>query len=154
MRQVGWQFLRIEIGGGENESVMVWGGIGRCAWAGIELYALRAFATDVFVRRLAHRTFGKSGNRGRNAVGDPVKDAGAAAALGIDHEQNEAFGAIGYVGPGELRRDVVADAVRIVRRVSPAVSDLFRHYFAVVECLRLQREDSRPVGGGARETKR
>ena len=50
--QTGRQFLRIEVGGDQNERIVVRRGAGRRAGAGIEADALGALATDIFVGRL------------------------------------------------------------------------------------------------------
>src|ERR1700686_4978747 len=50
--QTGRQFLRIEVGGDKNESIVVRRGAGRRTGAGIEADALGALAADIFVGRL------------------------------------------------------------------------------------------------------
>src|ERR1700747_2397780 len=105
--------------------------IGRRARSGIERDALGAFAAGIFVGLFADLAFAKAGDRCRDSVSDPVIDAGAAAAFGIDHQKDEALGAVRYVAPRQLRRDVLADAIWIVRHVGRAVGNLLRHDFAI-----------------------
>ena len=96
----------------EHEGIVVRLHGGRRAGSGIEADALRALAADIFVGRLADLAFREAGDVGRNAIGDPVVHAGAAAAFRIDHQEREALGAGRRIDPGQLRRNVLADAVR------------------------------------------
>src|SRR5262249_37008837 len=128
--------------------------IGRRTRTGIERYPLGALATDIFVARFAHLALGKASDRWRDAIGDPMIDASTATALTVDHEKNEALGAVRHVGPRELRRDVIANAIRIVVAVFFCVSDLLRHQLAVRESVRFQRENVRSFGGDGGEADR
>ena len=125
------------------ECIMMRHLIGRRAWTGIDRYPLGALAADIFVARFAHLALGKASDRWRDAIGDPMIDAGTAAAFGVDHKQNEALGAFRDIAPRELRRNIIADTVRIGRHVCFAVGNLFRQHFAVRESGRFQRENVR-----------
>jgi hypothetical protein len=127
---------------------------GRRAWTGIERDALGAFAADKFVGLLAHVAFGKAGHGRGNAVGHPVINASTAAAFGVDHQKNEGRGTLGHVAPGELRRDVIADAIRIIVAVCFGISDLLRHHVAVGESGRFEREDIRSFSGSSGQNDR
>src|SRR5262249_13575275 len=107
--------------------------IGRCARTGIERYPLGALATDIFVARFAHLALGKASDRCRDGIRDQMIDASTATALGVDHQKNEALGAVWHVGPRELGGDVIANAIRIVVAVFFFISDLLRHQLAVRE---------------------
>ena len=84
-RQAGRQLLRIEVGGDENECVVVYSLIRRRARAGILRDTLRTLAADIFVAFFAHLAFGEAGDRGRDTVGNPVIDATRRASLWVDH---------------------------------------------------------------------
>src|SRR5262245_28616683 len=68
-----------------------------------------AAAADKFFRRLASFPFGERRDRGGNAVGDPVVEAG----LRIGHDQRKTGSTGRYIRPGERGRHVFADAIRI-----------------------------------------
>ena len=77
-------------------------------------------------------------------------DASTATALGVNHQKNEALGAVRHVGPRELRRDVIANAIWVAVAVFFCISDLLRHQLAVRESGRFQRENVRSFGGRRR----
>src|SRR4029077_1659728 len=82
------QRLRIKIGRDQHEGVVMRRS-GRRAWAHIDALLGGTNAADIFVGRLAGLTFGERGNRGRDAIGDPVIDT-RATAFRIGHDQREA----------------------------------------------------------------
>src|SRR6516165_425852 len=128
--------------------------IGRRARTGIERYPLGALATDIFVARFAHLALGKARDRWRDAIGDPMIDASTATALGVDHQKNEAPGTVRHVGPRELRRGVIANAIRIIVAVCFCIRNLLRHELTVRESCRSERENVRSFGGDGGEADR
>ncbi len=109
----GWQRLRVEIGRDQHEGVVVRRCRAACTGRSRCGRPIGALAADIFVGWLADLAFGEAGHRDRDAVGDPVADAGGRAAFRIGHQQHVALGARRRIGPGQRRRDVLADAVRI-----------------------------------------
>jgi hypothetical protein len=125
--------------------------IGWRARTGIERDPLGALATDIFVVRFAHVALGKASERWRDAIGDPMIDASTAAAFRVDHQKNETLGTVRHIAPGELGRDVIANAIRIVVAVCFCIRNLLRHQLAVCESGRFQRENVRSFGGDGSE---
>src|SRR5580658_6497784 len=60
--QAGRQFFRIEIGGDENECIVVRRGVGRRAWTAVGADAEQALAADIFIRLFADFALGKAGD--------------------------------------------------------------------------------------------
>src|SRR5829696_871744 len=104
-------------------------------------HAEPALPTDIFRRVLTNLAFRKAGDVGRNAVGNPMVHPAAAAALGIDHRDGEAFGASRRIEPRQLWRDVLTQTIRVLRKVRPAVGDPFGHHLAVLKGRRCQTEN-------------
>src|SRR5215217_2247327 len=90
------------------------------AWSGIVPYASRSAAADIFRGFFADFALRKARDFSRNTVGDPMVDSAAAAAFQIDHQDSETFGPRGSVNPRQLGRNVLADAVLVLRRVGSA----------------------------------
>ena len=80
---------------------------------------------------------GETGHGNRNAIGHPVADAAGRTAFRIEHQQRIALGALGRISPGQRRRNVLADAIRIGLVVAGV---LHRQPLAVLEARRRQRE--------------
>src|SRR5258705_2801932 len=146
--QAGCQVGRLKVGRDKHEGIMVRLDCRRRAGTGIEADALGALATDILVGWLADLAFREAGHGNRDAVGYPVVHARAATAFRIVHQQCEALGPGRRIDPRELRRNVLADAVRVVWGVGLAVGGLHRQHAAVLEggrgdfeyiCLRKRR---------------
>src|SRR5437879_12116675 len=101
-------------------------------------HALRALAADIFVGLLAHLAFRERGYVRRDAISHPMEHTKSATPFWIHHCEREALGASRHARPRQLRRNIVANAVRILRVL---VGGLARQHLAVFEGLRGERKN-------------
>ena len=96
-----------------------------------------ALAADVFIGWLAALALCKPCYRSGNAIGNPVNHTRSASAFRVDHGEREALRSGRRIGPGQWRRNILTDAVRIAWCV---VGVLFLQRGAVLERRGRQHE--------------
>ncbi len=115
----------------------------RCARSQIGRGPVGPFAADVLLRGFTHLALSEARYRRGNTVRDPVNYPESASPFRIDHNQREAFSSRRRIGPSERRRDIFADAVRIVL---PIAGILFLQRRTVLECRGRQCESFSYLG--------
>src|SRR5690348_3379179 len=123
------QRLRLEIRRDQGEGVVM-RRAGRRTRSGVGRLLRSADAADKLVAGLGELALRKGGDGGRDAISYEMADAAGRPALRVEHQQRKAPGAFRWVRDGELRRNVLADAVGVGLVVA---GELLRQPFTVLE---------------------
>ena len=133
------QVLRVEVGCDDQEDIMVRRS-GRRARTAEKREFLAAHSAHVFVARAADLAFGERGHLGRNAISDPMHEPRPNAAVDVEHGEGEASRVPRRIAPRQLRRNVVALAIR---SAGGDVADFLCEKLAVLEGCGGEREHLR-----------